>query len=541
MEEPFGALHVASRPSIYPDKKALPMQTARTKGQYGSRGAPWRTMRCAKAATCSARRRVSCAAAPQGRDHPDIQRTYTHAGGTQPAALPRFLQALTDLRDRLIQFAASAPSAEAIESTPSAAVASAAGLGLASSSPDPHTAPRMLPLPSFPPSLSPRSSGYAPSCHSSHSLPQPLFTLPWTHNPSPQPQPLSHAPSSHASSHSTPPSTTHMAGALLLWHTAVSLHQRAWTSVLWHVGCAASAAERTRRSMPPPHQVPSLMHWTATNAAVHAEESLALALAHTSAAASAVSRTASEPPHLPLLRHQRRRLLATALPLLEQLHYLQQGCTTHVLLRFVLYSALQPALRRELLLQLDVMGRRAAQLAVLQAQHEAWLSAQHHQGSGASTRTSTRKATKATGDKGDGGKGQQQQQQLLASRWYGSVLAPELAACAKQLQLLQPPTADTAAPAAGTPAAPSAGPVAATSSFPHAKPNRKAPRQQRQAHQGRDPQREQREREQHAAEYAQLQRAAAAPSDPPGRFDLRDLYRLVRVVEVAVEDLQREV
>lgn len=503
------------------------MQTARAKGQFGSCGAPWRAMRCSKAATCQARRRVSRAAFPQGRDHPDNQRTRTHT----PAAMPRFLQALTDIRERIIHFAASASSAEAIESTPSAAVA-----GLASSAPDPHTAPRMLPLPSIPPSLSPRSSGYAPFSPSSNPCPQPLFTLPWTHNPSPQPQPLSHTPSSPASSPVTPPTPTHMAGALLLWHTAVSLHQRAWTSVLWHVGSAASAAERTRRSMPPPHQVPSLMHWTATNAAVHAEESLALALAHTSAAASAVSRTAAEPPHLPLLRHQRRRLLATALPLLEQLHYLQQGCTTHVLLRFVLYSALQPALRRELLLQLDVMGRRAAQLAVLQAQHEAWLNAQQHQGRGNGARSSTRKAAKGDGGKGDGGKGQHQQP-LLGSRWYGSVLVPELAACAKQLQLLQPPTADTAA---GTAAAPNAGPVAATSSFSHAKPHRKG-QHQRQQHQGRDPQREQREREQHAAEYAQLQRAAAAPSDPPGRFDLRDLYRLVRVVEVAVEDLQREV
>ncbi|GIL96045.1 hypothetical protein Vretimale_1939 [Volvox reticuliferus] len=315
------------------------------------------------------------------------------------------------------------------------------------------------------------------------------------------------APPSSSSSRSQPGQgeaqhvlTVHTLGLELLWHSAMSLRQRVVITALWRMGQAVEAADRARRRLPPPEEMPGLMHWGAVAAAVRAEETAALALVRTATAASAMAAGvpaaatgASSAPHLPLLRHARRRLLAAATLTLELLRGLQHGCTTHVLLRFLLYSALNPRLRRDLQVRLDVLARRAVQVALLQEQHDAWLTRQPATQPPPPTApppaTNIFGAATVAGGSGASAVTHGSSTQMpfppsaavssapaaLSARWYRRVFAAEMLACARQLDLDAP----------GSP------------------PDDRT------------------------------------VGDPPGRFDLRDLYRLIRVVEVAVEDLER--
>ncbi|GLC35375.1 hypothetical protein PLESTB_000571600 [Pleodorina starrii] len=302
---------------------------------------------------------------------------------------------------------------------------------------------------------------------------------------SPPPPPSSS--SSSSPQHLDDPSDLHhrlaarTVGLSVLWRSALALQQRTLMTALWRMGQAMEAADKARRNMPPPAEVPALVHWGAVAAAARAEETVALALARTAIAASAAAAgvpaaaaavtgsaaaaaaaAAVAAPHLPLLRHARRRLLAAATPTLERLCGLQRGCTTHVLLRFLLFSAINPRMRRDLRVRLDVLARRAAQVALLQEQHDAWLARQP-----AGPRAASPIQVPSAAGGGSAAT-------PLSARWYRRVFAPEMLACARQLQLEAPgsPPDDRAA------------------------------------------------------------------GDPPGRFDLRDLYRLIRVIEVAVEDLE---
>ncbi|GLI70522.1 hypothetical protein VaNZ11_015417 [Volvox africanus] len=291
--------------------------------------------------------------------------------------------------------------------------------------------------------------------------------------------------------------TVHTSGLEFLWLSAASLRQRAVITALWHMGQAVEAADKARRRFPSPEEMPGLVHLGAVAAAARAEETVALALARTATAASAAAAGvpaaaagASSAPHLPLLHHARRRLLAAATLTLERLRGLQQGCTTHVLLRFLLYSALSPRLRQDLHVRLDVLARRAVQVALLQEQHDAWLARQPAtQPPSPSPFQATNTLGSATVAGSNGASvvahgssiqepfpsfGLPSAPPYLSARWYRRVFAPEMLACARQLELEAP----------GSP-----------------------PDDQ-------------------------------TAGDPPGRFDLRDLYRLIRVVEVAVEDLE---
>ncbi|KXZ45001.1 hypothetical protein GPECTOR_59g608 [Gonium pectorale] len=97
----------------------------------------------------------------------------------------------------------------------------------------------------------------------------------------------------------------------------------------------------------------------------------------------------------------------------------------------------------------------------------------------------------------------------LSARWYRSVFAPEMRACASQLACEAPGPRASGGPARGREQAGERAVLAA----------------------------------QEADVEAEEMRALALPDDaaavgPPGGFDLRDLYRLIRVLEVAAEDLQ---
>ncbi|GIL42185.1 hypothetical protein Vafri_248 [Volvox africanus] len=289
--------------------------------------------------------------------------------------------------------------------------------------------------------------------------------------------------------------TVHTLGLEFLWLSAASLRQRAVITALWHMGQAVEAADKARRRLPSPEEMPGLVHWGAVAAAARAEETVALALARTATVASAAAAGvpsaapgATSAPHLPLLRHARRRLLAAAALTLERLRGLQQGCTTHVLLRFLLYSTLNPRLRQDLQVRLDVLARRAVQVALLQEQHDAWLARQPvtqpptptSPFQAANTFDAAIVASSSGASAGAHGSSVQDPcptsglPAVLSARWYRRVFAPEMLACAQQLELEAP---------GSTPDDQTAG-------------------------------------------------------DPPGRFDLRDLYRLIRVVELAVEDLE---
>lgn len=305
------------------------------------------------------------------------------------------------------------------------------------------------------------------------------------------------------------PTMVHVA---LLWRSALIMQQRAVVTALWHMGQILETAGEAQRKLPPPAEVPGLMHWGALTAVMHAEETFALVLVHTATAASAAAAgvptaaaavtdsatamaaaSAMAAPHLPLLRTARRRLLAAALPMIEELRGVQRGCTTHVLLRFLLFSAISPRLRRSLCMRLDVLARRAAQLALLHEHHDAWIAQQQLLAS-STTGPSSSWAPHDVSDSGVRAHGSSMQAKSatasaasamagsatslpepLSARWYRCVFAPEMIACARQLQLEAPG-------------------------------------------------------------YASDDRTGG---DPPGRFDLRDLYRLIRVIEVAVEDLER--
>ncbi|GFR45211.1 hypothetical protein Agub_g6606 [Astrephomene gubernaculifera] len=367
------------------------------------------------------------------------------------------------------------------------------------------------------------------------------------------------------------PSTLHtqLAGLGPLWHSVTSVQHRTAMAAIWYAGRTLHAAERYIRTLPSPHEMPGVMSWAATSAAVQAEESVVLAMAHLAAAAASAA-TASVPAkatsaaasaiavrHLTLVRQARRRLLAAAAPLLGELHDLRQGCSTHVLLRFVLFSALQPELRRDLIVRLDVLAHRAVQLALLQEQYERLvrLSAaggqqqHHHQmwlkqrqqpqrqptqhpavssgvhdafgrltggaaasasaaaltssgaaGASSSSSSSSSSAAAAPGSSPPSDSAAP----ALSARWYRRVFAPEMLACRRQLLCGWE-------------------------------------QQRRQQHL----MREVRALRSGAADGGRSGEAAeavvaAAQSDPPGRFDLRDLYRLIRVIEVAIEDLERE-
>ncbi|KAG2498777.1 hypothetical protein HYH03_003516 [Edaphochlamys debaryana] len=438
------------------------------------------------------------------------------------------------------------------------------GVGSSSSSGASATSRPVLPA-----SLSPRSVGPNRGSNTYHGVPPPwaedlqsdddhlwsgpeALYLPWSYGPHAQEGPSSStsaaamtSSAAAAAGSSAGPSATpagplgdissslaaRLVALFLVLQAAAALPKRA-------ASAAMHQAEVARRALPPVHLVPGLVQWTANTAAARAEESLSLALARAAAAAStaaagapaaaaAVTGSAAavavvgviSAPHLPLLRRARRRMLAAAAALLDELRLLQRGCTTHTLLRFVLYSpSLNPGLRRGLLVRLDVLSRRAAQLALLQDQHDAWIARQPQpplgltpapsHGSGSGSRGAGAGAEEGFGSElkrrpasplADPGQAAAAfaaaaalpPAKALSARWYRAVLVPELRAVARQLAV---------EPRDGIPTVPTArkAPTAATSAAP----------------------------------------TDAAGVEQPGQFDLRDLYRLIRVVEVAVEDLK---
>ncbi|KAG2432521.1 hypothetical protein HXX76_008866 [Chlamydomonas incerta] len=361
----------------------------------------------------------------------------------------------------------------------------------------------------------------------------------------------------------------HVASLAIAMSSAASLQQRLADGAAARLGAATAAADRARRRLPPPADLPSLVHHSAAAAAAAAEEGLALALSRaaasasaaaaglpaaaaavTGSAAAAAAAGAMTAPHLHMLRSARRRLRASVVPLLETLRGLRRGCTTHVLLRFILHSALQPALRRQLLIRLDVAAQRAAQLALLQEQHEAWAAQQpallqgsghldshlgrlgphghplrqHNQphlptSAGPGGRPTSAPGGVVAGRIAAGAAGALSPPEPLSARWYRSVFAAEMRACVRQLELGGGDGAASAAPIASS--APSAFPA---TSRPAPPPPATA------AGSG---------AARPAAPFAgYLDDATAAVGEPPGAFDLRDLYRLIRVLEVAAEDLE---
>ncbi|KAG2454082.1 hypothetical protein HYH02_001122 [Chlamydomonas schloesseri] len=377
----------------------------------------------------------------------------------------------------------------------------------------------------------------------------------------------------------------HVAGLALAMNAAASLQQRLADGATARLGAAAAAADRARRRLPPPADLPSLVHHSAASAAAAAEESLAFALSRaaasasaaaaglpaaaaavTGSAAAAAAAGAVTAPHLHMLRSSRRRLRAAVVPLLDILRGLRRGCTTHVLLRFILHSALQPGLRRQLLMRLDVAAQRAAQVALLQEQHEAWAAQQpallhgtSHMdgrdlgGRGLGTHSHHRPRTGvrhplAPTSAGPGGRptsapggaiagrissssGSGALPEPLSARWYRTVFAAEMRACVRQLELGSTSCGDGVgagpAPVAVSGAAPSSFSPASISTSSSSSSTAASAAAGDAAAKKQPP----------APFEGYTDDATAAVGAPPGAFDLRDLYRLIRVLEVAAEDL----